>query len=100
MFVIANFFAGVASVLQLGLNIYLYMIIARVVLSWVSPDPYNPIVRVLYRTTDPVLSWVRRKIPISFGGIDFSPMLVILAIVFLQKFLVGSLHQLAATLYE
>jgi len=100
MFVIANFLAGVARVLDLGLQIYLWMIIARVVLSWVSPDPYNPIVRVLYRSTDPILYWVRRKVPISFGGIDFSPMLVILAIVFLQSFLVQTLRQLAATLYQ
>ncbi len=98
MFVLANFLRGVAKVLDLGLQVYLWLIIARAVLSWVSPDPYNPIVRFLYRATDPVLYWVRRRIPASFGGIDFSPMIVLLAIVFLQSFLVQSLWSFASRL--
>jgi YggT family protein len=98
MFVVANFLMGVAKILDLVLQIYMWLIIARAVLSWVSPDPYNPIVRFLHRATDPVLYWVRRRIPIAFGGIDFSPILVILAIVFLQSFLVQSLWHLAARL--
>lgn len=98
MFVFANFLAALAKVVDLALQIYLWLIIARAVLSWVNPDPYNPIVRFLYRATDPVLYWVRRRIPLTFGGIDFSPMLVILAIIFLQSFVVQSLFQLAARL--
>jgi YggT family protein len=98
MFVLANFLLGVAEVLRIALQIYMWLIIARAVLSWVSPDPYNPIVRFLYRSTDPVLLWVRRRVPLSFGGIDFSPILVILAIIFLQNFVVRSLVQVATSL--
>ncbi|MHB8764057.1 MAG: YggT family protein [Deferrisomatales bacterium] len=98
MFLLANFLQGVAQVLNLVLTLYLWLVIARAVLSWVSPDPYNPIVRFLYRATDPVLYWVRRRLPLVFGGIDFSPIAVILAIYFLQAFVVRSLMDLAARL--
>lgn len=98
MFVVSNFLVALAKVLDLALRVYMWLVIARAVLSWVNPDPYNPIVRFLYRATDPVLYWVRRRIPLSFGGIDFSPMLVILAIIFLQSFLVRSLVQMASRL--
>ncbi|GAB4263392.1 MAG: YggT family protein [Deferrisomatales bacterium] len=96
MFVLSNFLVAVARVLDLALQLYLWLIIARAVISWVNPDPYNPIVRFLYRSTDPVLYWVRRRLPLVFGGIDFSPMLVILGILFLQSFLVRTLIQLAS----
>ena len=98
MFVLGNFLTGLAQVLNLALKIYFWVVIARAVLSWVNPDPYNPIVRFLYRATEPVLHWVRRRLPTSFGGIDFAPMIVILAILFLQTFLVGTLADLAKTL--
>jgi YggT family protein len=75
----------------------MWIVIIRALLTWVNPDPRNPIVRFLYNATEPVLYRVRRAIP-SFGGIDFSPLVVILAIMFLQTFLVGSLHDLAARL--
>jgi len=73
----------------------MWVIIARALLSWVNPDPYNPIVRFLHNVTEPVLYAIRRRVPIFFGGIDFSPMLVILAILFLDSFLVPSLVQTA-----
>jgi YggT family protein len=76
----------------------MWVIIARAVISWVNPDPYNPIVRFLNSITEPVLYPVRRRIPIHFGGLDFSPILVILAIIFLQSFVVQSLVQLATRL--
>ena len=76
----------------------MFIIIARAVISWVSPDPYNPIVRFLYNATEPLLYRVRRALPLSAGGIDLSPMVVILAIIFLRTFLVTSLHQLAYAL--
>lgn len=99
MFMVANFLAGLAQVLDLALNIYFWLILARAVLSWVNPDPYNPIVRFLYGATDPVLYWIRRKIPVVFGGIDFSPIVVILAISFLRLFLVQTLMDLATRLH-
>lgn len=98
MFLAANFLLGVAKVLGLALNVYFWLVVARAVLSWVNPDPYNPIVRFLYRATDPVLHWVRRKLPVAFGAIDLSPLLVILAIYFLQSFVVQSLLDFAQAL--
>jgi len=98
MFVLSNFLIGVAKVLDIALTLYMWIIIARAVISWVNPDPYNPIVRFLNSVTEPVLYPIRRRLPISLGGIDFSPILVILAIIFVQAFLVQSLIQIAARL--
>jgi YggT family protein len=95
MFILSNFLVAIARILDIGLSLYMWIIIARAIISWVNPDPYNPIVRFLYSVTEPVLYNVRRRIPIYFGGIDFSPIIVILVIVFLQSFLVQSLIQLA-----
>jgi YggT family protein len=98
MFIIANFLAAIAKILNIGLTLYMWIVIARALLSWVNPDPYNPIVRFLNSVTDPVLYNIRRRIPVYFGGIDFSPIIVILAIIFLQTFLVESLLQLAVSI--
>ena len=98
MFIISNFVIAIAKILNVGLTIYMWIIIARAVISWVNPDPYNPIVRFLNNVTEPVLYRIRRFIPFSFGGIDFSPLVVLLAIIFLQAFLVQSLYQMAARL--
>ena len=95
MFIVGRFLEALATVIYYVLNLYMWIIIARAVISWVNPDPYNPIVRVPYSTTDPVLLAIRRRLPLSFGGMDFSPIVVILAIIFLQRFLVASLHDLA-----
>ncbi|NLI34376.1 MAG: YggT family protein [Deltaproteobacteria bacterium] len=95
MFILANLFSALAVILHYVLTFYMWIIIARAILSWVSPDPYNPIVRFLYSVTEPVLLAIRRRLPVFFGGIDFSPLLVILAIIFLDNFLVPSLAQLA-----
>lgn len=95
MFIIGNLLMAIAQILHIVLNLYMWVIIIRALLSWVAPDPYNPIVRFLYSVTEPVLSGIRRQIPVFFGGIDFSPMLVILVIVFLDSFLVPSLTGIA-----
>jgi len=95
MFVLGNLLIAVAKILDLALTIYMWIIIARAVISWVNPDPYNPIVQFLYRVTEPVLSPIRNRIPFGNMGIDISPILVILAIVFLQSFLVRSMMELA-----
>jgi YggT family protein len=79
----------------------MWIIIARAVLSWVNPDPYNPIVRFIHGVTEPVMYRIRSKIPVSFGGIDFSPILVILIILFLDTFVVNSLQTFSNSLiYE
>ena len=98
MFILGNFLYALATVLHYALIFYMWLIIARAVLSWVSPDPYNPIVRFVNNVTEPVLYPVRRWLPFSFGGIDFSPLVVLLAIIFLQGFLVESLRELARRL--
>ena len=98
MFILGNLLEALAVVIQMVLQLYLWIVFARVILSWVNPDPYNPIVQFLYRITDPLLYRVRKWIPIHGGGIDFSPMIVILVIIFLQTFLVQTLQRLAFSL--
>ncbi len=98
MFVISNFLEAVAFVVYQALNIYFWIVVAGAILSWVSPDPYNPIVRFIHRATEPVYYQIRKRLPIDLGGLDISPIIVILAIYFLQKFVVGSLEGLARTL--
>lgn len=95
MFILGNFLKAVAVVLDYTLSIFMWIIIARAVLSWVNPDPYNNIVRFIHNITEPVLYQIRKHIPVNFGGIDISPVVVMLGIIFLQNFLVGSLHKLA-----
>ncbi len=92
---LSNFLEGIATVLRIGLTLYMYIIIAHAILSWVNPDPYNPIVRLINQITEPVLYRIRRLIPTNFGGIDFAPLIVLLIIIFLQNFLVQTLFQLA-----
>jgi YggT family protein len=87
--------SAVATILDLALNIYMWLIIARALLSWVNPDPYNPIVRFLYNVTEPVLSFLRRRVPVVFGGLDLSPLIVIAVIMFLRIFLVQTLRDWA-----
>jgi YggT family protein len=95
MFVLGNFIIAVAKIIDIALTAYMWIIVIRAVLSWVNPDPYNPIVRFLIQVTEPLMARVRRWIPLQGMGIDFSPMIILLAIVFLQSFLVPSLMQLA-----
>lgn len=95
MFVFGNLMEAVATVINTALTLYMWIIIARAIISWVNPDPYNPIVQFLYRVTEPVLRPIRRRL--SFGmGIDFSPIIVILVIYFLQIFLVKTLIRMAS----
>ena len=98
MFVVANFLTAIATILYYALNIYMWIIIGRAIISWVNPDPYNTIVRFLYAVTEPVLYTIRRRLPMTFSGFDFSPILVILAIIFIQTFVVDSLLQFAVQL--
>ena len=96
MFFIGYFLMALAKVIGMLLTIYLWIIIARAVLSWVNPDPYNPIVRFIHSVTEPVLYPIRRKLPVSYGGIDFSPIIVFLAIMFLNNWLVPSIERFSA----
>jgi len=95
MFVLSNLIIALAKIIDVVLTIYMWIIIFRALISWVNPDPYNQIVIFLYRVTEPVLGPIRRKLPFRNVGIDFSPMVVILIILFLQYFLVATMIQLA-----
>ncbi len=94
MFVVSNFMVAIVQLIGFVLTAYMWIVFARVVLSWVSPDPYNPIVQFIYRVTEPVLGRIRQYVP-DMGGLDLSPMVLILVIVFLQNFLVRTLMQIA-----
>jgi len=97
MFVVGNFLNGIANVLNIALTVYMWVIIIRALISWVNPDPYNPIVQFLIGITEPVLYRIRRLLPAM--GLDLSPVVAILAIIFLQRFLVTTLLQMAQRLH-
>ncbi|MGD9822883.1 YggT family protein [Desulfobacter sp.] len=98
MLILSNFFMAVAIVLDYALNIYMWIVIASAVLSWVNPDPYNPIVRFLRKATEPVFYQIRKHLPVTFGGLDLSPIVVFLLIIFMQNFVVKSLVGLARSM--
>lgn len=98
MLVFKNLLIALATVIDYVLVFYMFITIARAVLSWVSPDPYNPIVRFIHNVTEPVLYQIRKRLPLMYGGIDFSPIVVILIIIFLRIFVVNSLEGLAGSL--
>ena len=91
MFMLGNIILGAAKVLGVVLNIYMWVIIIRALLSWVNPDPYNPIVQFLTRVTEPVLRPIRKLVPAYRLGIDLSPLIVILIIYFLEIAVVDTL---------
>ncbi len=95
MFIAGNFLNAIAEVLNWVLWAYMWIIIIRALISWVNPDPWNPIVQFLHRATEPVLAPIRRWLPTWRIGIDFSPLVVILVLIFAQQFLVASLRELA-----
>ena len=92
------FLHALAQVLNIVFTMYMWIIIIRALLSWVNPDPNNPIVQFLYSITEPVLYRVRKAIPMPGMGLDLSPIIVILALIFLQTFLVGSLEHASVSL--
>jgi len=94
MYVFGYFLQALATVLDVVLTLAMIIVIARAVLSWVSPDPYNPIVRIINQCSEPMLFQVRKRVP-YIGGIDLSPLIVLLIIMFLNNFLVATLQRLA-----
>ncbi len=98
MFVASNFLSALAGIVDFLLTAYMWVIIGRAVISWVNADPYNPIVRFLYEITEPVLGRIRRFLPVSIGAMDFSPIILIVIILFLQSFLVPTMKQMAETI--
>jgi len=80
---ISSFVVVILSVISL----YKWIIIISALLSWVQPDPYNPIIQILYRVTEPAYAFVRRYIPTTFGGMDIAPMIILFGLIFLENFL-------------
>ncbi len=96
MFVLSNFVEAIAMILNIILTIAYWLILVHALISWVNPDPFNPLVQFLYRTTDPILEPIRRLLPPL--AIDVSPIAAFLIIMFLRHFLVLSLFDLAMRL--
>ncbi|MFC1709985.1 YggT family protein [Candidatus Omnitrophota bacterium] len=99
MFVLSNFLAALANVLDIVLTIFYWLILIRALISWVNPDPFNPIVQFLHKATEPILAPIRKILPLNLRfGIDISPIIVFLAIIFLKSFLVSTLIGIAMRL--
>ncbi len=86
------------QMINMLITVYIYIIVARAIISWVNPDPYNPIVRFLHSATDPLLYRIRRLIPMQMGGIDFSPIILLFGIYLLQRVVIVLLTRLAYSL--
>jgi YggT family protein len=95
MMVISTFIEAIASILSMVINIYIWVVIIASLITWVKPDPYNPIVQVLYRLTEPVYAFIRKYIPTVVGGIDLAPIIVILGLQFINLFFVKLLFSFA-----
>ena len=98
MIIISNLLLAIAAMLNFVLNFFIILIVARAIVSWVNADPYNPIVRFIIAATEPLLVLVRNRIKLVFGGMDFSPVVIFMAIIFLQVFLVKTIQEYAYVL--
>ncbi|PJA32071.1 MAG: hypothetical protein CO187_05985 [Zetaproteobacteria bacterium CG_4_9_14_3_um_filter_53_7] len=99
MYILGYFLQALAGVIHVLLMTAMILVIARAVLSWVSPDPYNPIVRIINQFSEPLLFPVRKRVP-YMGGIDFSPIIVLLAIMFLDNFIVPTLQTMSFNMIQ
>jgi len=86
------------TVVDLIFQIYILILVARVLITWVNPDPYNPIVRFLSNAADPLLNRVRRMLPLQIGGLDLSPIVVIIGLQFIASIASRLLYRLALTI--
>ena len=91
MFVWTNLIIFIVNQLNTLLWLYFWTVIIAAILTWIEPNPYNPIVRFIYAVTEPVFDWVREHLPVIFGGLDLSPLVVIIFIEFLQQYLLPTL---------
>ena len=98
MFIIGNLLLSIARVLDIIITVFYWIIIVRALISWVNPDPFNPIVQFLQRMTEPILSPIRRIFKMQFWTIDISPIIAILCLIFIQNFFVRTLTDIALKL--
>jgi YggT family protein len=88
-----NLIIFIAQILERLLTLYSYVVIISVLMTWIEPNPYNPIVRFIYSVTEPLFSWIREHIPVVIGGLDLSPLVVWFGIVFLQQYVIPTALQ-------
>jgi len=99
MFALANFLVAIAQIINIIFTILYWLILIRALISWVNPDPFNPVVQFLYKTTEPILEPIRKILPMGLRfGIDISPIIAFLVIIFFQSFFVRTLMDLSARL--
>lgn len=99
MFILSNFLSSLAQIIDIVLNIFYWLIIMRALISWVNPDPLSPVAQFLYKTTEPILAPIRKILPLSLRfGIDISPVIAFLILLFLKSFLVKTLAGIAMRL--
>jgi YggT family protein len=96
--ILSTLLTAIAQILSMVINMYIWVVIISALITWVNPDPSNPIVQILRRLTEPVYSFVRKYIPTVIGGIDLAPIIIILGLQFLNLFLVKVLFNLASSL--
>jgi YggT family protein len=96
--ILATFFEAIAQILDMAITLYIWVVIIAALISFVNPDPYNPIVQTLRRLTEPVYRYIRRYIPTVFGGVDLAPLVVIFGLQFLELFVVKILYSMASGL--
>jgi len=95
MVVISTLLMAIANILHMVINLYIWIVIIAALITWVRPDPYNPIVQILYRLTEPVYAFIRRYIPTNISGFDIAPLILILGLQFFDMFFVNLLMKLA-----
>lgn len=91
------FFSAIYQVVDLLFTLYIFIVVARALISWVNPDPYNPIVRFLHNATDPVLYRIRKVIPLQFSGFDFSPIVLLLGLSVLKQVILQLIVRLSGS---
>lgn len=99
MFVLGYLFLALAKLIGMVLSIIYFLLVIRIIMSWVNPDPYNDIVRMIYKLTDPILNPIRRMLPMQMGMMDFSPIVAFLGIYFLNQFLVNILMMMGQRMF-
>ena len=96
MIILGNLLRALATILSQVLRLYSFVILVSVLISWVSPDPFNPVVRILRAATEPIFAWVRRHLPFAMVGmLDLSPLIVLITIQLIQMVLVQSMFDYA-----
>jgi len=98
MVVLVTLIEAIAQILSMVITLYTWVVIIAALITWVRPDPYNPIVQILQRLTEPVYAWIRRLVPTVISGIDIAPIIVIILLQFINAFLVKLLFSLAASI--